>query len=102
MSEAFAVALLIACIAGVAVSGLVQQALTAEMEMRLGDPANLTFWQMAARGRSYAIQREFRQRYPGDRLNRRLRIADAVFVACAIGAAIVLFGVLPRWSLPSR
>jgi hypothetical protein len=90
-----AIALLIACIAGVGVSALVQQSVTAEMEMRLGDPPNLTFWQLAGRGRSFAIVREFRQRYPGDPLLRRLRIADIAFFACAVGVFVVLFGVLP-------
>ncbi|HWG22058.1 MAG TPA: hypothetical protein VG225_16125 [Terracidiphilus sp.] len=99
---AIAVALLIACIVGVAVSALVQLAITAEMEMRLGDPPNLTFWQLAGRGRSYAIQREFRQRYPGDRLNSKLRIAEIVFIAFAIVSAVVLFGFLPRWAPLSR
>jgi len=97
-----AVALLVACIAGVAVSALVQQAITAEMEIRLGDPANVSFWALVARGRSFQIEKEFKQRFAGDRLTRRLRVARIIFFACAAGAAVTLFGVLPHWAPPSR
>lgn len=99
---AIAIALLTACIAGGVICTFIQLAITAEMEMRLGDPPNLTFWQLAGRGRSLTIEREFRQRYPGDPLLRRLRIADMALIACAAGAFVVFFGVLPHWAAPSR
>ena len=99
---AIAIALLTACLAGIAVCALVQQSITGAMELRLGDPPDLTFWQLAGRGRSLSIQREFRQRYPGDPLLRRLRLADLVFIACAAGALFVIFGLLPDWAGPSR
>lgn len=97
-----AVILIVACIIGVAVSALLQLAITSEMEMRLGDPPNLTFFRLWLRQRSSAIESEFAQRYPGDRLIFRLRIVRITFVASAVGAFIVLFGILPRYAPPSR
>lgn len=102
MGEAFAVALLIACVLGLMACGLMQFSIISEMEIRLGDPPNLSFLRLLARQRSFAIEKEFRQRYPGDHLIRRLRTVKIILFACLTGAAILLFGVLPHWAPTSR
>lgn len=88
---AVAVSLFIACFIGLWISGFAQQAITAEMEMRMGDPPNLTLFQLWSRQHGFLIEKEFRQRYPGDLLLRKLRVARLVFIGCAIGAFLLFF-----------
>jgi hypothetical protein len=50
----------------------------------------------------YKVEREYKALLPNGELSRRLRIAVWVTIISMVGMMIMLFGFLPKYSLPTR
>jgi hypothetical protein len=79
-----------------AIGGAVQFIIMMKMAARVR-PENLML-----RTTIYNVEREYKALFPNGELTRRLRFAVWVTIISMVGMMVMLFGFLPKYSLPSR